>query len=162
MDKLTVNNDIFFAQTIEFLKAGKQVTIPVHGYSMMPTIRNLRDSVILEGVEGGTPEGAPRRKVRTGDIVLFRFHERYLLHRIIQIRGDVAEIQGDGVAGGREHCHLDEIYAKATTILRNGTRHVNPYSTCSALKLSLWNMFSPVRRYLLAILRRSPYYKDPE
>ena len=83
MDKLTVNNDIFFAQTIEFLKAGKQVTIPVHGYSMMPTIRNLRDSVILEGVEGGTPEGAPRRKVRTGDIVLFRFHERYLLHRII-------------------------------------------------------------------------------
>ncbi len=161
MDKLVIDNDIFFAQAISLLKKGRSVTIPVHGYSMMPFIRNLRDSVTLEGAESGTPEGLPRKKVKTGDIVLFRFRDRYLMHRILQIRNGIAEIQGDGVVCSKEHCSLDEIYGIVTCILKDGKKKIDPYSYISGLKLALWNLFSPLRRYLLAIMRRLPYFRDP-
>lgn len=160
MDKLTVDNDIFFHHAIELLKEGKNVTIPVRGYSMMPFIRNMRDSVILEGVEAGSPDITQRITVKTGDIVLFRYKNRFLLHRIIMIRNGLAEIQGDGVVEAREYCRTDEIYGRVTAILRNGTRKVNPYSSLSIFKLALWNMFSPVRRYILAVMRRLPYFRD--
>ena len=49
MDKLTINNDEFFASVRQMLSAGHDVTIPVKGYSMLPFIRGGKDLVVLRG-----------------------------------------------------------------------------------------------------------------
>ena len=39
MDKMIIDNDTFFADVLRLLDQGKQVTIPVKGFSMLPFIR---------------------------------------------------------------------------------------------------------------------------
>ena len=57
-----VPNDDFFPDVVAILDEGKQVTIPVKGFSMLPFIRGIRDLVVLEKRETYVPY----------DIVLFR------------------------------------------------------------------------------------------
>ena len=69
---MTVNNDEFFGEVIALLREGKNVTIPVKGESMLPFIVGGVDSVVLEGVDGGSPAGSVLRTANVGDVVLFR------------------------------------------------------------------------------------------
>ena len=43
-----IPNEPFFADVVSILDEGKQVTIPVKGFSMLPFIRGQRDLVVLE------------------------------------------------------------------------------------------------------------------
>jgi len=159
MQKFIIDNDVLFAQVIESLKQGKEVTIPVKGTSMLPFIRGERDLVILEPVEACTAESGPRRSVKADDIVLFRYCGRYILHRILWVKDGEAEIQGDGVVANHEHCSLDAVYGRVRTILKNGKEPVDPYSSASLRRLRLWNFLKPIRRYILGVARRLPWTK---
>jgi len=86
MEKMVINNDILFGRVVELLNEGKDVTIPVKGYSMLPFIRGEKDLVVLRYSEDIAPD----------DIVLFSNHGRYTLHRVIAIENGVARIMGDG------------------------------------------------------------------
>ena len=145
MEKLVISNDVFFAEVIRMLREGRRVTIPVKGVSMLPFIRGGKDSVILEPVENAGTLAA-------GDIVLFRFEGRYILHRIRKISGGTAEIRGDGAVSS-EHCPLQNIYGRVVTILKKGRVPVSPCGRGYKLKVALWNSL-PLRRYILAIYRR--------
>ena len=98
MDKMIIDNDTFFADVLRLLDQGKQVTIPVKGFSMLPFIRGGKDLVVLE--KAG-------EVLRADDIVLFhvgpREGGRYVMHRILSIDGDAVDIQGDGVPKIHEH-----------------------------------------------------------
>lgn len=145
MEKLVIDNDLFFAEVLRMLREGRRVTIPVKGVSMLPFIRGGRDSVVLEPVEdAGT--------LAAGDIVLFRYGGRYILHRILKIRDGIAEIRGDGAVSS-EHCPLQDICGRAVTILKKGSVPVSPYGKGYRLKAALWNRL-PLRRYILAVFRR--------
>lgn len=103
-EMMIVNNDAFFASVIDLLRDGKRVTIPVKGTSMLPFIVAERDLVVLEGVEAASPAGKPRRLADRGDVVLFRFNNHYVLHRVLDFAaGGDAVIQGDGVLAAKEH-----------------------------------------------------------
>lgn len=157
MEKLVIDNNTLFGNVVELLRQGKKVTIPVKGTSMLPFIRENRDLVILEGVEAASPDGKDRIHVKPGDIVLFRYQGRYILHRIVNICNGEAHIQGDGILKNQEHCGMDQIFGRVVTILRNQTKNVDPYSKKSIRLLSVWNIMKPVRRYLLAVYRRLPW-----
>ena len=148
MDRFVVNNDEFFGNVIEILEEGKQVTIPVKGFSMLPFIRGEKDQVVLE---------KPSRAYRVGDIVLFRLGGRYIMHRIIALDGDRVTIMGDGVPGNTEKVRLKDLIALATCILRDGTKKTDPYAPRMMRKVRLWRKLLPVRRYLLFIYRWLPW-----
>lgn len=154
MDRLTINNDLFFSDVLELLREGKSVTIPVKGSSMLPFIAGGKDFVVLEGVEAGTPAGLDRREAKAGDIVLFCLSGKFIMHRILSFSGGTAEIQGDGILKAKEHCDRDQIFGKVVTVLKDGRRPVDVSSSSHRLKVRIWLALSPVRRILLAVLKR--------
>lgn len=152
---MIVGNDEFFGTVISLLREGRTVTIPVKGESMLPFIEGGKDSVILEGVEEGSPAEGPHRSAKVGDIVLFRNDGRYVVHRILAFDGDgVAEIQGDGILKAKDRCPSDRIFGRVVTILKGGKRPIDVESGSNRLKVRLWLAFSPFRRILLGLWRR--------
>ena len=151
MEKLVVQNDEFFARVRELLEEGRSVTIPVKGFSMLPFIRGERDLVELERTV----------EVRPLDIVLFHIGPedggRYVMHRVLKVDGDHVEIQGDGVPFNREHVVRGQIYGTAVSILRDGSRAVDPRSASELRKVRIWLALRPIRRYLLFIYRHLPW-----
>ena len=135
MDKLIVENDEFFGKVVSLLVEGHSVTVPV------------------KGVESCTPYGKSRIGVNVGDIVLFRYKGRYIMHRILRIENNQAVIQGDGVARNMEICNLDDIYGRVTQIRKNGQTPIDPYSDSMKRKVAHWMRFRPIRRYILFVYR---------
>ena len=152
---MIIDNDTFFADVLRLLDQGKQVTIPVKGFSMLPFIRGGKDLVVLE--KAG-------EVLRADDIVLFhvgpREGGRYVMHRILSIDGDAVDIQGDGVPKIHEHVRRSQVIAKAVAILRGGKRRVDPYSPGQHRLVHFWQWLRPVRRYILFIYRHLPWNRS--
>ena len=146
MEKLVVHNDEFFAQVVSQLEKGKRVTIPVKGVSMLPFIRGERDLVELEAPD--------RAALRRDDIVLFRTHGRWIMHRILRIDEGVATIQGDGVWRGKEVVPLSRIHARAVSVLWRGKKARDPYAKGELRLVHAWQRLGGLRRYILAVYRR--------
>ena len=150
MEKLIINNDILFSKVVELLREGKTVTIPVKGVSMLPFIKGERDSVELEslcGVGGG-------RSVSRGDIVLFRYAGRYILHRVLDPSGEKIVIRGDGVPEGCEYPAREDVFGRVKRIIKKGERPVDPYTGGRMAVWRIWELMRPLRRYMLALYRR--------
>ena len=155
MEKMIIDNDTFFADVLRVLEEGKQVTIPVKGYSMLPFIRGGKDLVVLEKAGGD---------LKADDIVLFHMGPwdggRYVMHRILAIDGDAVDIMGDGVPKTHEHVRRDQILAKAVSILRGGKRSVDPYASGQLRLVHFWQWLRPVRRYILFVYRHLPWNRS--
>lgn len=149
MPNLVINNDVLFSQVVSLLREGHEVSIPVKGGSMLPLIREGRDSVSLVSVSSETI-------LRRGDIVLFKWRGSYILHRVLSFRDGVAEIQGDGNVCGTEHPHIEDIFGRVISISRKG-RSIDPNSPLHLLEFRIWLFLRPLRRYLLFIHRHTFY-----
>lgn len=137
-------NHILLPEVEKLLGEGIKVTMRVKGDSMLPFIRTGRDSVELQ----------KPRTLRKKSIVLARLPDgTYVIHRIIELSGDDVVLMGDGNLLKTEHCHQADIVGEVTQILRNGT-FVKCSCRAERVKASVWMMFLPIRRYLLAIYRR--------
>lgn len=147
MEKLVLNNDVFFERVVAMLRAGQRVIIPVKGYSMLPFIRGGRDLVELEAADCYV----------AGDIVLFHVGDRYVMHRLQHIRDGVAEMMGDGVYRGREHCPVGDIYGRAIRIVRGGKKDIDPRSPRELRRAAVWKKYLPARRWLLALYKLLPW-----
>ena len=96
---LVLPNDIFFSHVSESLAEGKTVTFIVKGCSMYPFFRNSKDRVCMAGYDG--------RELRKGEVILFRYRGKYVMHRIYGVETDpggttVYRTVGDGNVRGRE------------------------------------------------------------
>lgn len=139
MDRKVISNDILFAAVKELVDEGKSVTIRPKGNSMLPFIRSDRDNVTLERVT---------RPLEVGDIVLFSYKGKYVLHRIYSLDGERLTLMGDGNLLAREHCTQADVVGIVTMIIKENGRRVKPG------KARAWRALEPVRRWLLAIYRR--------
>lgn len=96
----------------EKLKNGGAVVFSPHGTSMLPLIRQGKDSVRIERLD---------RKARVGDVVFYRRHGgQFVLHRIIGkdklgfiLCGDNQWIKEKGVSD-------DQIIGMMTAVIRDG------------------------------------------
>ena len=131
-------NDILLARAEEFLKEGREVILKAKGNSMLPFIRDGRDSVALHRCEDP----------QVGDIVLVKLPDRYVMHRIIAHEGDSYTMMGDGNLRGTETFRKEDVLGKVTRIIRDGSREVIPGNA------RLWHSLLPIRRWLLAFYRR--------
>ena len=116
---LVIPNDEFFAQVCESLSEGRKVSFVVKGHSMYPFMRNEKDRVCLERYDG--------RNLDAGDVILFKYHGRHILHRVYDM------MSGRISPSGREW---------------------NCASLSWRLFSRVWIRLFPVRRWCLAVLRR--------
>lgn len=81
-----IDNQSFFDSIKELLFSGKLVKLRVAGNSMSPFLQE-GDEVVVRGV------GA--QAIKIGDVVLARWMQGYVLHRVVQFRGKRILLAGD-------------------------------------------------------------------
>lgn len=139
MSSRTIPNEILFASAGALLREGKDVTIKVKGSSMTPFLRDGRDSVVLRRSDD----------FGIGDIVLVQFGtERFVMHRIVSVEGEVFTMMGDGNVRGCERFRRKDVLGKVIRVIRADGQEKKPG------KARVWRALKPARRYLLAIYRR--------
>lgn len=138
MDKKTVPNDILIPEIGKLLAEGREVELRPKGNSMLPFIRQEKDSVVL----------LKKPDVEVGDIVLAKTGGRFVLHRVYKREGTALTLMGDGNVCGTESCTKEDVLGTVIKIIRPGGKSVVPS------KGKLWKALKPVRRYLLAFYRR--------
>ena len=86
------------------------------GVSMMPLLRQGKDLFILKKIEG---------RCNVGDVVLYRrrYSDRYILHRIIEVRAEDYVILGDNCSVREYGIKDDDIIAVMTGFIRDGIEH---------------------------------------
>ena len=141
----TFANDIFFAQVESEIAAGRNVRFKVKGHSMYPLLRNNNDEVTLSPLT---------RDPAVMDIVLFRYREKHVLHRIIAIKGDTYTIQGDGIYISCEKCTREDIIGVVTQIHKKNGLEINTSWGLFRFNSWCWYKLFFMRRFILAVLRR--------
>ena len=141
-----ITDDEIIRNAIQLVNEGMRVTFPVKGNSMLPFIIGSRESVDLVKPDGLQPGHVVLAWVEGG---------RYVAHRIIRIDGDRVTLMGDGNIAGVEHCRLDEVAALAVNVVTPGGKHHPLYSAWRVRASRLWWRLLPVRRWILAVYRRT-------
>ena len=139
MNSIPIPNNILIPQVEELIKRDKEVIIRAKGNSMLPYIKDGKDSVVL----------AQPKDLAVGDIVLARVQERFVMHRIISINGNSCTMMGDGNIRGTEVFCNEAAIGNVIWIVKPDARRVAPG------KARLWRGLLPIRRYLLALYRRT-------
>ena len=134
-------NEEWLGEVSQMLREGKPYAIYVKGYSMRPFIEHTRDRVFLE----------KRDTYNVGDAVLAQIAPgHYVLHRIIEKRGDDLTLQGDGNLKGVELCKEQDVSGVVTQYIR--PRRIIPADDPKLIRrIKLWRKLRPIRRYLLFI-----------
>ncbi|WP_455668032.1 S24/S26 family peptidase [Phocaeicola sp.] len=97
----------------ECLAKGEQVVIRIRGNSMYPFLCDSTDLVALEAPVSDS--------LKRGNIVLFRYKNQYLLHRIINKKGANYYLRGDNNWSFHlETCKKENIYGIVVKVNRNG------------------------------------------
>ncbi len=134
------------AEAIQRTENDERVTLPVNGHSMLPFVVGWRDCVILQ---------KPAHP-KVGDVVVAWVEgRRYVLHRIIRIDGERVTLMGDGNLNVTEMCMLSDVKALATHVVDVKGRTHDLYSGWRRWAAKVWWYIRPMRRYLLAIYRRT-------
>ena len=95
----------------EALKNNGFVMSTVVGVSMLPTLRQNRDRVIIEVLQG---------KLEKYDIALYkRWDGQYVLHRVLDVRKDHYVIRGDNTYVD-EHISIENVKGVVTHFVRGG------------------------------------------
>ena len=142
----TISDDEIIKSAIKLVNEGLRVTFPVKGYSMLPFIIGGKESVdLVKPID-----------IQVGHVVLAWVEGcRYVVHRIIQIDGDKVVLMGDGNIAGVEHCLLSDVAALAVNVVTPQGKHNNLYAPWRIKASRLWWRLLPIRRWILAIYRRT-------
>lgn len=141
--RVELPNEVLLGLARDMIRSGHTVTIHVKGYSMRPFLEHQRDKVLLEAAG----------ELRVGDAVLAEITPgHYVLHRIIDMKGDHLILQGDGNIRGVEHCVRADVAGIVTRYIRpNRTIEAADKALCRRIRL--WRRLRPIRRYLLFIYK---------
>lgn len=143
----TLANNIVIKDAIALVREGRRVVLPVKGFSMNPFVIGDRESVELV---------SPHQPLQVGDVVLAWVNgTHYVVHRIIGIDGDKVTLMGDGNIAGVEHCTTDEVAAVAEYVVAPSGKRRYLYTDGRMRFARLWGRLLPVRRWILAIYRRT-------
>ncbi len=133
-------------EAIRLVNDGVTVTFPVNGFSMLPFIIGGKESVLL----------SLPKDIRKGVVALAWVDgSHYVVHRVINVSGDRVVLMGDGNLRGVEHCLMSDIKAVATHVVGADGRRRSLQSRWSLYAASVWYVLRPVRRWILAIYRRT-------
>lgn len=140
--KKTIANHQLFPEICSMVAAGTHVKIRVRGNSMIPFLFGDRDEVILSPFRD--------EDLKKGQIVLALLpkENKYVLHRIVERKGEMLTLMGDGNVKGREVCSTADVCAQVGKAVRNG-REVDFTSPLWMRYARWWGSCLALRRYLL-------------
>ncbi|MDD4077277.1 MAG: hypothetical protein PHT03_04805 [Bacilli bacterium] len=141
--KVKILSDEIMALIQEMLHKGRVVELTISGVSMRPFYLHQATVVTLV---------APQGKLKKYDVVLYRNHNKYKLHRIIGVKKGLLVICGDGLKE-KEYIAPDAVFGKVIKHQTAG-KIVNERSRWYLVKVFLWYLVYPIRRYLLRIFRK--------
>lgn len=129
------------------ISEGKTVTITAKGYSMNPFIVHLKDQITIGPWKD--------EQIKEGAVVLAKdTRGAYLIHRIIKRDGDRLTLMGDGNIGLTETARTSEVIGLMQSVTKKG-RTYSVQSLRWRLYSWFWKILTPVRRYPLALWRRT-------
>ena len=141
-----MTDELIIQEAVRLVQDGVSVTFPVKGRSMLPFIFGGRESVILQ-----KPDSLQR-----GQVVLAEVGpDRYVVHRIIKIEPDRITLMGDGNICGTESCTPSNVLAIATHVVDEKGKRRTLESKGQMFKAKVWYRIRPLRRIILAVLRRT-------
>ena len=128
----------------EVLDSGGEFRLYPHGTSMLPLIRQGRDSVALRRLD---------RPAQALDILFYQRDDgSFILHRVKEVTPEGLTLWGDNQTMLEHGVRDDQIIGYAARVFR-GDREINLTGLTYRAYLWLWH-FPLLRRVLLAILRR--------
>ena len=128
----------------ECLLENRSVEILVRGASMLPTLKEGRDSVVLSRLE---------REPKKYDVVLYsRSDGSYVLHRIVKV-GESYTAIGDAQYVYESGILRESIIAIAVAFRKNG-RLISADSVRNRIYSLFWTKFRPLRRFLKRARRK--------
>lgn len=140
-DSLVLNNEDLVNLIKEQINH-TNITIKVKGTSMRPFFRDGLTKITLE----------KKQKIKKYDVILFSYHGRYLLHRIIKIKDTNITVQGDGLTS-KELIKEEDIIAlvkfhelKQKIVFKDNKWYL--------FKVKLWRFLRPFRRLMLKLVKR--------
>ena len=139
-----IPNEVFFTWVETEIADGHPVRFRLKGHSMFPLLRNEKDEVVLYP--------CLETELHPNDIVLFKYNEKHLLHRIIHREGNHLTIQGDGSFAAKEQCTTDDVIGKVHEIIRPSGKIISVTKWRWKLMSFLWPNSGMVRTLLLRIL----------
>ena len=145
--RLELSNELFFAEVEQLISQGESVTITIKGNSMRPWLQNSKHKVIVKPLADSI--------LQCGDIALFRYKGKHILHRVVKIENDKITFSGDGNIGIKEHASKDDVIALVESIITPSGRVIECNSNEWKTKSKLWLALPQfARRIILGILRR--------
>lgn len=144
--KHKVNNLVLFNQIAEKVASGCSVRFKVKGNSMNPILVHDRDEVIVSPFND--------EELVRGVLVLGKdSKERVLLHRVLKREGDMLTLMGDGNWNLKETVPVHDVAGIVKAVVRKG-KVWDAASFSMHIYVAVWLAMLPVRRYLLAFLRK--------
>ena len=141
-----VSDDQIIGDAVRLVQEGMAVTMLVKGRSMLPFILGGQESAVL------TQPG----EIKTGDVVLARIDgRRYVLHRVMEVSADRVVLMGDGNIRGQEVCRPEDVLARADEVVGADGKHRRLDTPRQKRRARIWRRLLPVRRWLLAIYKRT-------
>ena len=131
---MKLNSETLLPIVIEELNLGKKVTFKVKGRSMWPFFKDSITDVILK-----------KSTYRKWDVVLAKYQNQFVLHRIIKVYDDGFILRGDG-AVRKEFVLIENVYGKV--VFYKTKKQIIESSKFNRLKVKLW-VLNPFRRLLL-------------
>lgn len=132
---MTIDTNLFLDTVMTMLAQGAEnIPVPVSGTSMSPFL-HPGDTVFLNTLS---------EEPKPGDIILFqRPNGRYILHRVMKVKGDTIWFLGDAQTV-REPINRDQLRAIASAALVRGQR-LYPDSCRWKLYAFSWRHLAPLR-----------------
>lgn len=144
---MQIANHLFFAEIERLLTEGSEAEFRLNGNSMRPLLRNGRDVVII------APVAAER--VAEGDVVLFRYQGKHILHRIIKRSGENLLLAGDGNYCRFETATTSEVIGRLVRVRRPSGKVISCESRSWRWRSKAWlSLPAIVRRIILGLARR--------
>ncbi len=84
----------------EVLQKNGQYVGPTVGVSMLPMLKNRRDTIVVH---------AKNARLQPKDVALYKWGDRYILHRVLTVTHEGYIIRGD-------NCYVDEIVPEEAVI----------------------------------------------
>ncbi|MGO1788571.1 MAG: S24/S26 family peptidase, partial [Sphingobacterium sp.] len=138
-----IPNRPYFQEVVRLLAEDKQVRIPVKGKSMQPFL-NDGDLVVLSKFTG--------EKISLGSVVLGRYRDGVVLHRLVGRGQQIVTLAGDGNLIQKEKVKVEDILAIAISATRSSC-HVELGSARGRLKGLAWYYLRWVRRVYVKLKR---------
>ena len=143
-EKLDIPAEQLVPIMIEQLQAGRTVRFFPHGTSMLPMLRQGRDSVTLRSID---------RPLRRFDIAFYKRDDgQYVLHRVIAIKDSITCI-GDNQFVYEKGLRHDQMIAVVSEFSRDD-KTVSLSSFGYRAYCSLWHISRPLRFFCFRAIRK--------